>query len=392
MTSPSSTPDPSLLYVIGSLDLGGAERHVAQMAPRLKDMGWQPSIYCLGRCGNQAQSVQEAGIEVIAPPLELSLASGQRPIKAAGIALSAFKLAAIMATRRPTIVHFFLPAAYLIGAPAALLTRIPVCVMSRRSLNVYQDTHPLARHLEPRLHHRMSAILANSERVRRQLIEQEGCEPGQVGLIYNGVDTNQFYPSPDRGPLRKRLGIEPDAFVITILANLIAYKGHADLLAALATVAADLPRPWRLQCIGRDDGLKGELTQLSANLGIGGNVQFLGEQADVASYLASSDMSVLPSHQEGFANAILEAMACGLPVVATDVGGNAEAVADGVTGRIVEAHDPDALGHAIAEIAQNPEQARKMGDAGRKRAEEHFSIESCAEAYDAFYRALTPPR
>ncbi len=392
MTPPESTREPSLLYVIGSLDLGGAERHVAQIAPLLKDLGWRPAIYCLGRCGRQAQSVQASGIEVIAPPMELSLASGNRPLKAVGITLSAIKLAAVMAARRPTIVHFFLPAAYLIGAPAALLTRVPVCVMSRRSLNVYQDIHPIARYLEPRLHNHMSAILANSERVRQQLIDEEGCAPDHVDLIYNGVDTKQFHVPSDRSALRERLGVAPDTFVITVLANLIAYKGHADLLAGLATVQAELPRPWLLQCIGRDDGLKCELSQLAENLGLGENVRFLGEQADVASYLTASDMSVLPSHQEGFANAILEAMACGLPVVATDVGGNAEAVKDGETGRIVDAHDAEALGRAIAEIAQNPEAAQAMGRAGRKRAEDAFSITSCAKAYDAFYRTLIPPQ
>ncbi len=379
-----------LLFVIGSLDLGGAERHVAQLAPRLKALGWRPTIYCLGRLGRQAQSVEENGVEVVSPPMALSLASGGRLVKALGLALSALKLSLVMAKRRPAIVHFFLPAAYIIGAPLAILARIPVRVMSRRSLNVYQESHPFARRLEPVLHRRMSAILANSERVRRQLIEEEGCDPAHVELIHNGVDTDLFHPAAERAAARRELGLDPHAFVVTVLANLIAYKGHADLLAALATIDADLPGPWLLQCIGRDDGMGGELARLSGQLGLDANVRLMGERADAAAYLAASDLAVLPSHQEGFANAILEAMACGLPVIATNVGGNPEAVVDGETGLIVPPHHPDALARAILELAEDPALARKMGAAGRKRAEARFSLEACVEAYDAFYRGIVP--
>ena len=376
----------TLLYVIGSLDLGGAERHLAEIAPRLKGLGWRPSIYCLGRRGAQADGVQGSGVEVIGPPVELSLASGGRPIKAAGLALSALKLAATMATRRPAIVHFFLPAAYVIGGPLALLARIPIRIMSRRSLNVYQDTHPLARRLEPHIHKRMTAILGNSQRVTRQLIDEEGCVSEHVNLIYNGVDIGRFRPSPSRSRLRERLGLDVNAFVMTIIANLIAYKGHADLLAALARIAPDLPQPWTLQCIGRDEGLMSDLVQLADTLGLGERVTFLGEQRDVEARLAASDLGVLASHQEGFSNAILECMASGLPMVVSDVGGNAEAVVDGETGIVVPAHDPAALGRAIGEIAQNSELAGKMGVAARKRAKKRFSIESCVTAYDDFYR------
>ena len=381
-----------LLFVIGSLDLGGAERHVAQTAPKLKALGWSPAIYCLGRRGSQAASVEEAGVEVIAPPLALSLASSSRLLKAVGLTLSALKLAAVLFIRRPKIAHFFLPAAYLTGAPLALLARTPALVMSRRSLNIYQQTHPLARKLEPRLHNRMTAILANSERVRQQLITEEGCDPDHVVLIYNGVDTGHFAPASasERGSTRRALGIEENAFVLTILANLIAYKGHADLLAALAPIAPDLGQPWLLQCIGRNDGLQSELESLAEGLGIAKNIRFLGEQVDVTRFLHASDLAVLPSHQEGFANAILEAMACGLPVVATDVGGNAEAVTHGESGAIVPPHDPLALGAAIAAIAQDRARAQKMGAFGRARTEKIFSLESSAKAYDAFYRTLPP--
>ena len=392
MKPTSGRKKPDLLFVIGSLDLGGAERHVAQTAPKLKALGWSPVIYCLGRRGSQAAGVEEAGVEVIAPPLDLSLASGGRLLKAIGLTLSAPKLAVLLAIRRPKIVHFFLPAAYLIGAPLAFLARTPALVMSRRSLNVYQQTHPLARKLEPRLHNHMTAILANSERVRQQLISEEGCDPDHVSLIYNGVDTVHFAPpsASERNSVRQDLNLNKNAFVLTILANLIAYKGHADLLAALARIAPDLSEPWVLQCIGRDDGLQSELESLAERLGIAENVRFLGEQDDVSGFLRASDLAVLPSHQEGFANAILEAMACGLPVVATDVGGNAEAVANGVSGTIVPPHDPLALGDAIAGIAQNRARAQNMGVAGRARVEKTFSLESCARAYDAFYRALPP--
>ena len=238
------------------------------------------------------------------------------------------------------------------------------------------------------LHRSMHAVLGNSREVVRELVEEEGCPPERAALIYNGIDLAPYADLPDKASTRAKLGLEGNAFVATIVANLIPYKGHRDLLEALAAIRDDLPSPWRLLCVGRDDGIGAELRALARDLKLEENVRFLGQRTDVVDLLAASDLGILCSHEEGFANAILEYMAAELPVVASDVGGNAEAVVDGETGLIVPPHDPAALGPAILGLARDSERASAMGAAGRLRVESKFALERCVAEYDALYCAL----
>ena len=377
-----------ILYVITSLDVGGSERHLVQVIPPLARMGRELAVYCLYRRGAQAEVLERSGIEVLGPPFE-------RPIDAAtGIADYArhaallLKLFVILLARRPDIVHFFLPRAYILGAPLAKMARIPVRIMSRRSLNHYQRNWRHALRFEQHLHQQMTALLGNSQAVVDDLVEKEGSEPEKVHLIYNGVDTARFSNLEAKAELREKFGIPKDAFVAAIVANLIAYKGHEDLLHALAHVRHQLPEPWLLLCIGRDDGPLANLQALAKKEGLAGNVRFMGSRDDVPELLTASDVGILCSHQEGFANAILEGMAAGLPMVVSDVGGNGEAVLNGETGLVVPARNTVALGAAISEIAGNPQRARVMGEAARLRAHEHFALEQCVSRYDALYGEL----
>ena len=377
-----------ILYVIGTLDLGGAELHLKLIAPRLKQLGWEPVIYCLGKRGAQADEVQAAGVEVIGPPIPMAPIWRFILLRPIRLAASAGGLFARLIGRRPQIVHFFLPASYLVGGPLALLAGTPNKVMSRRSLNLYQQKWPLVTRLERWLHGRMNAILGNSRAIVRELIEVEDCPPNRIGLIHNGINAKPYSSQPDKADIRDQLGIDPEAFVAIIVANLIPYKGHADLLEALSRIKDQLPEFWTLLCVGRDDGILSDLQQQSHAEGLANHVRFLGERKDVPRLLAAADIGLLCSHQEGFSNAILEAMAASLPLVVTDVGGNSEAVLDGETGFVVPSEDPDALGKAIVKLASDAQLRATMGDAGRRRVESQYSIESCVAKYDRLYGAL----
>ena len=176
---------PKILYVIGSLDLGGAERQVSLVAPGLTEYGWEPIIYCLSKRGVQANQVESTGVKVIGPRWEIR--AGQTLVgRVARLIASSAKLFALLLSMRPHIVHFFLPEAYLIGAPIAIAARVPIRVMSRRSLNIYQKKHPILRRIERLLHTSMQLLLANSQAVRGELRDEtSGNVP--VELIYNGV-------------------------------------------------------------------------------------------------------------------------------------------------------------------------------------------------------------
>src|SRR5262245_9088633 len=387
--SSSLAPDPaenSVLYVIGSLDLGGAERHLALIAPHLKRLGRSPSIYCLTQPGQQASEVAQAGVRVISPPFPFAPQHGWFPLRSLKLFLSALKLFWIMFSTRPRVAHFFLPASYLIGAPLSLATSVPIRVLSRRSLNSYQTKHPFFGRCERWLHRRMTAVLGNSRAVLRQLIDDEGCLPERVALIYNGIDVAAF--NAERPMMRAGDSKGKRPLVLITVANLIPYKGHSDLIAALGEIAGVLPPGWSLLCVGGDNGMSAGLKQQARALGIEENIKLLGTRTDIAALLDAADIGILASHEEGFANSILECMAAGLPMIVTDVGGNAEAVVDGVTGLVVPPRDPHALGAAIFKLAGDTASQQAMGQAGRERVEAHFSIDRCVANYARLYAGL----
>jgi glycosyltransferase involved in cell wall biosynthesis len=375
----------TIVYVTMSLDIGGTEKHLSLVVPRLRARGWTPIVYCLWRRGRFASVLEEAGIEVIGRDAPDRAA---RDWKRDGLYLAGawLRLAHLVARRKPQIMHFFLPLAYMLGAPLAILLRVPVKVMSRRSLNTYQGGQSGVHRIERFLHARMNAVVANSKRVARDLIESEGCPPDKVGLIYNGTDLSAVSAAARDESSGEGQAAPP--LTLIIVANLIPYKGHADLLTALGGIASQLPQGWRILCAGRDEGCGRQLVEQAGQLGIGANVHFLGERSDVPQLLKTADIGILCSHQEGFSNAVIEGLAAGLPMVVTDVGGNAEAVADDETGLVVPPHDPAALGRAILALAMEPERRRKMGRAAREDAVRRFSIESCVDHYDRLYRGL----
>ena len=193
----------------------------------------------------------------------------------------------------------------------------------------------------------------------------------------------------DKGEARAALGLDADSLIGVVVANLIPYKGHRDLIDALALAAPKLPPSWQVLCVGADNDLRPELETLAAAKGLAGNLRFLGQRFDVDRLLEAADFGVLPSRaNEGFSNAILESMRAGLPMIVTDVGGNAEAVVDGETGIVVPPADPAALAAALLRVAQDPALRRKLGEAGRERVATQFTLDACVAKYRALYDEL----
>jgi len=381
----ASQTNAKLLFVISDLAVGGTERQVAALAPELVRLGWAVTIFSFAD-GKLRQPLEESGVTVVLVPGKRGLLHTSRIRRALSVGAGAFYLMWVMLTLRPKVVHCFLPAAYLIAAPLAFLTRVPVRIMSRRSLNNYQRS-ALVRTVERTFHRLMQAVLGNSRRVVEQL-RDEGVPPDRLGLIYNGFDCSAYTNSGAPAAHRARLGIASDEFVMCIVANLIPYKGHRDLFAALGLAAAKLPPQWRLLVAGRDDGIGGALKEQAAQLGLLDHISFLGARDDVAAIMAASDVGLLCSHEEGFANAILEGMASGLPMIVTDVGGNPEAVIDGETGLVVPMRDVTRLSEAIVRLASDPALRRKFGDAGRLRAIENFGLQPFVYSHHRLYVGL----
>jgi glycosyltransferase involved in cell wall biosynthesis len=234
----------------------------------------------------------------------------------------------------------------------------------------------------------MSAVLGNSRAVAVEL-RAEGVRADRLGIIYNGIDAAPFRQGAGKPEAKTALGLSPTTLVMTIVANLIGYKGHADLFDALALAKPRLPADWKLLVVGRDDGIGAALRERAAAGGIADNVVFLGPRRDVPALYAASDIGLLVSHEEGFSNAVLEGMAAGLPMIVSDVGGNPEAVLDGESGLVVPARNPQRLAEAIVRLASDPTLRTRLGTAAAGRIAQNFTIEHCAARYDALYRTLT---
>jgi glycosyltransferase involved in cell wall biosynthesis len=372
-----------LLVVTESLGTGGTESHLIRLLPLLAQRGLDVAVFCMTERGSRASELERAGIQIFVARSH-SGRHGTLLRHPAYAAVAGFKLRALMRRIRPDIVQFYLPGPYLVGTPVALMSRVPVKIMSRRSLSRYQRNWPAVARIERFLHGRMDAVTGNSRAVVKEL-SAEGVPETKLRLIYNGIDIS---PGMDRSDARRALDLKDDALVGVMVANFIPYKGHHDLIEGLALVAKQLPAGWRALLAGRDEGLRPELESLAAKRGIAGNLLFLGERSDVPRLLAAADFGLLTSHEEGFSNVVLEGMAASLPMIVTDVGGNSEAVLDGETGIVVPPHDPKAIGGAVLRLAHDCNRRKSLGDAGRRRAADHFSMATCLNAHLELYRTL----
>lgn len=367
-----------LLIVTRSLDCGGAEQHLLQVLPLLDETRFDVRLHPLHYGGRLTDDFVGKGVSVVGTA------------NAGGRMSGLLSLTSAIRSARP-LVHSFLPEAYLFGASLGLIFGARGMVMSRRSRNYYQSRHPIAAWVERRLHRRMAALLGNSRAVVQDLLD-EGAPPERVRLIYNGIDAGRFATGGERAAcrlaLRTELGLPDDRVVLVCVANLFPYKGHADLLAALALLRADHVGRVTLLLVGRDAGARVALEAQVARLGLAACVRFLGERSDVPDLLAASDIGILASHEEGFSNAVIEGMAAGLPMVVSDVGGNAEAVIDGECGHVVPAHEPATLAQALADLIGDAGRRQTMGDAARRRVAASFSLDACVAAYEALYEEL----
>ncbi len=383
----SPAEERSLMVVVASLRVGGTERHIGAILPELARVGWKIVVRRTGADGPIGDRLRAGGIEVIDADISTDRLRWLPPLLRGLIAylVHAVPMALDIRRRRPAIVHAFLPGPTVIAGFACAIARHRPFVASRRALNHYQAANPRAAWIERHVLARADAILGNSRAVMRDLAG-EGHDPSRFALIYNGAPpAGEIVP---RTAFRAREGWASGEIAMVIVANLLAYKGHLDLVEALALLPSDLPH-WTLNIVGRDDGEGAAVTARAAALGLREHVRLLGPRDDVGAILAASDIAVSASHEEGFSNSVIEAMAAGLPVVATAAGGSIDAVVDGVTGRLVPVRAPEKLAAALAELIVDPEKRARIGAAGAERARSHFSLDACVRNYMSLYGGLS---
>jgi glycosyltransferase involved in cell wall biosynthesis len=360
-----------VLQIITSLGIGGAERLVVSAAAGLPRSRFEQAICCLADRGPLAAEAEGAGIRVFCV--------GEYPGVRHPLAFA--RLVRTIRAYRPTIVHTHLQAANLYGRLAARLARVPIVVATEH--NVYTGKARRYVAVERWLARTTDALIAVSDEVRRFMTHQLGLAPSAVRIVPNGVTLLAASPS-QVAAIQARTG--GASLRLGTVASLTAKKGHEHLLRALALVRE---RGIGCSLVLAGDGAERErLERLRDELGLAGQVQFLGAVSNVADVLAAVDVFVLPSVVEGLPLALLEAMLAGKAVIATSVGGVPEVVRAGVNGLLVPPANPRGLADAIAALSESPEQRARFGAAARDTIERGFTESVYLESLTAVYLEL----
>jgi glycosyltransferase involved in cell wall biosynthesis len=263
------------------------------------------------------------------------------------------------------------------------VARVPVALASKRSLDTYPKRPD--RWACGVVNNLADCVTANAEAVRRHVQAVERCRPDKIVVIPNGVDLRRFR-GVQSAPTTPPVELPHSGPILGSVARLSPKKGQATLLEAAALVSRR--RPDATFVLVGEGPQRAELGAHADRLGLNGRLRFLGPVENPVPLLSRMDIFVLPSHMEGMSNALLEAMAAGRPVVATDVGGNAEVVLDGVTGLLVPPRDPCRMADALLALLDDPARAGAMGAAGRARVEDHFSAGVMVRRLEGLYREL----
>jgi glycosyltransferase involved in cell wall biosynthesis len=365
------------MYVVDHLKFGGVQTHLVQLLSRLDRKRFVPMVCALKAHGELRTTVERMGVPVLDGCLGRTLMgpSGARVV---------LRLAGLFRDYRVDIAHAYLFHPNVLGPLAARLAGIRATVVSKRSLDLYPS--PLPR-WSVKLGNRLAQrVMVNADAIGTFVAAEEGCPRDKMVLIPNGVREDALRPPGDPAVKRRELGLPPEARVVGAVSRLAWKKGIRHLVDATPRILESVPEA-RVVVAG-DGPLRAELEGLAAALGVRDRVLFLGSRPDTVELMAAFDVFVLPSVVEGMSNALLEAMAVGRPVVATDVGGNPEVVVDGSTGLIVPPGDAERLAASIRKLLEAPELAVDMGAAGRQRVLEHYQIDVMTRRIEELYDSL----
>jgi len=356
-----------ILYVITELDVGGAENALYELATRLDRNAFQPQVACLSGQGPVAVRLRQRGIPVHS--------LGARAKWAVRVVWRLRRL-----IREADIVHSFLFHANMAARLAAIWTGVRAVVSAAR---VAERSRPRRRKLECRTHRLVDVEVCVSTGVR-DFLASGGFPRQKLIVIPNGVDASRF-AGRDPG-FKARLGIKPDTPLITTIGRLHEQKGMSYVLRAAASLCRSRPECHFL-LVGRGP-LEAELRAQAKQFRLDDKVTFLGFCNDVPSVLKATDIFVLASLWEGMPNAVLEAMAAGVPVVATRVEGTVDIIDDDRTGMLVMPKDVPAIVSAILRLLDDPARAQRLGQAAQEHVRAHFPLEAMVRRHQELYREL----
>lgn len=370
-----------ILHVLHSLQVGGLENGVVNLINRL-DLGrFEHAICCVSTSGPMAERLTNP-VRIV----ELGKGAGRDY-------LLPLKLARVIRDIAPDIVHTR-NWGTIDGVVAARLAGINRIIHGEHGREATDPGGANARRKRARklLAPLVSRFVTVSDDLQRWLVSDVGIPGHKVQRIINGVDTVRFNPAEDRRRVREALGVGSDLFVVGTVGRLDPVKDQQTLLRAFA--AMDVPLagrgsnpPCELFVVGSGPEEKA-LRTVAGELGIAYRVRFLGERADIPDLMRAMDIFVLPSIAEGISNTILEAMASGLPVVASRIGGNPELVDDMKCGALFTPGDSRQIAHLLSSYYRDSGMRVSHGFRGRERVEEMFSLARMVYEYGELYTTV----
>ena len=356
-------------HLITELNIGGAEKALARLLAHLDRDRFAPIVVCLyGGDGPVADEIRALGI----PVTDLGM-----PVKWRWDAL--WRLYRLLHRERPVILHTWMFHANVPGRVLGRLAGVPVIISSERTMGMESRWRYRLNRITGPLTDRVVCV---SPQVADFVVQEVGIPRHKILVIPNGIDLRDFEHLPGKHQARAMLGLSSDWMLVGTVARLNSVKRLDVLLQAMSSL-----RDVYAVIVG-DGSERAQLEAMSERSGLAGRVHFAGQQDEVQTWLAALDVFVLSSDWEGMPNALLEAMAAGLPVVATAVGGTPEVVVDGVTGLLVPPRAPAALAEAIGCLLCDPNLRRQMGQAGRERVAAQFDIATTVRRTEALYQQL----
>ncbi len=367
----------NILFLVLSLDVGGTERHIINLATHLNRDKFNLIICCfhdLGSIGKQFVSNKD-GTSVYS-----------------GLIRSKYDLSGILRIYqiiKKEKIHIL----YTINSPLTQLWGTLLAKLSGIDVFITRVTitKPLFHGKRRKIINRLmlpfvSKVIAQADIHKEYLIEEDGIRKEKIEVVYNGVDLDKFSEPVDVTEFRQSLGIGVSDPVIGILARLSPEKGHPVFLMAAKKIVTEFPDT-RFLIVG--DGKEREkLESLAGELDIESNVNFLGSRKDIPRILSIIDIAVLSSNIETVSNAVLEYMAASRPVIATNAGSTANLVDDGKTGFLISCGDYEALAAAALTLLRDRQRAREMGEKGRERVRDNFTISKMTASYESLFLDL----
>lgn len=374
---------PLVLHVIHELATGGLENGVVNLLDRLQASEFRHAVVCIEGASDFRQRLKRQDIEIVA--LHRSKV---------GIWRVRRQIHSICRRLRPAILH----TRNMSGLDALLPARLAGVEVRIHGEHGWDVDNLRGQKLRPALLRRLHSPFVDryvtvSKDLERYLVERVGVAPDRISRICNGVDVDRFTPTREKPVGLLPASLRADApFVIGTVGRLQPVKDQAVLVRAFAEVVGENPAlraNLRLVIVG-DGPLLPALRELAHSLGVADLVWLPGAIGDVSDVFRLLDLFVLPSLNEGISNTILEAMASGLPVVATDVGGNVEIVDDGRWGRLFKAGEVSQLANILCEYVRDPTMRSAHAAAARRAAVERFNLDTMVAQYRAMYQSLLP--